>query len=235
MIIVIAAIIVAGYRMSTRDTGGTSSGTSTQSVATSTSPTASSTTPGTPVVTTTSPQDLIPLPGATTGADLSAWKQYTNSAKGYSLLHPMDLIRSTEADGSVTLTFPKNVYFHWPLLDDAKITISVGPKCPAITAAGLGGDSKPISFELNGRNWKRTLGFEVAAGNRYEEIAYDMFQNAICYHIGFRNHGANGSSLYVDDNSLIKKYDAAHQVDLDTVIRILNAIVSTFTVSGLKG
>jgi hypothetical protein len=179
--------------------------------------------------------DAIPFPNGAPAADLSAWAQYSNQAKGYSISYPSDLIRAVNADGSISLAFPKNVYFHWPLLDDAQITIAVGPTCPAMATAGLSGGPKPVSFSLNGQTWQRTIGSEVAAGNRYEEIAYDLSQNGICYHVGLLDHGANGSSLYVDDSSLITKYDAAHDADLQTVILILNTMVGTFKASGLKG
>ena len=233
VLVVIAALAVTGYFMSKNAAAPAAP------VTPSSSGEATSTDGGTDassaVPATTSPSLAIPLPDGSSSADLSAWTQYSNPAKGYSLSYPADLIRATETDGSVSLSFPKNVYFHWPLLDDATITIAVGPTCPAITAAGLGGDVRPESFTLNGQIWKRTMGIGAAAGNRYEEIAYDLAQNGTCYHIGFLDHGANGSGLYVDDASLIAKYDATHDTDLQTVILILNTIVGTFKASGLKG
>lgn len=219
-LLAVAALAVTGYLMSRKPASPAPSAVPDISTA-STTPAASA--------------DAIPFPDGSSSADLSKWTQYKDPAKGYSLSYPSDLVRAIEPGGSISLTFPKNVYFHWPLLDDAKITIAVGPSCPAITAAGLGGDPKPVSFSLNGQTWKRTVGSDVAAGNRYEEIAYDLSQNGICYHIGFLDHGANGSGLYVDDASLIRKYDAAHDTDLQTVILILNAITGTFKASGLKG
>lgn len=140
---------------------------------------------------------------------------------------------STDA-GILTLTFPKNLYFRWPLLDDATLKVTAIPTCPGITASGLGGGVAPISFSLNGYVWKRTNGLGAAAGNLYLEIAYDTLATSTsgqtCYHIGFLDHGANGAGLYVDDASLIRRYDAAHEADLAAVIDDLNAIVASFRI-----
>ena len=174
----------------------------------------------------------IPLP-ATSTLDTSSWQTYSDKSAGFSLAYPSDLMSSSDS-GSLTLIFPKNSYFHWPLLDDVKITVSAASACPKIESAGFPGSAAPVDFFLNGYSFRRTIGNDVAAGNRYQEIAYDATIGSICYHIDFLDHGANGAGLYVDDASLIKKYDAAHDADLRSAISIFNAMIGSFRVLAQK-
>jgi len=156
---------------------------------------------------------------------MASWVTYTDAAGGYSLSRPAGMTQNV-IDGNQTFLFPKNSYFHWPLLDDARITVTVGPSCPAITAGDTG--NGPASFSLNGYAFTRTVGTDVGAGQRYLEVAYDTKANGVCYHVDFLDHGTNGAGFYVDDAALIKRYDAQHAVDQTAVLSALNGIVGSF-------
>jgi hypothetical protein len=163
---------------------------------------------------------------ASSTADTSLWQTYSNAAEGYSTRYPSNLSVNKDDAGNLVLAFPKDQYFHWPLLDDAKITITASSSCP--TVINDRPDSQPTTLDLNGYTFTRTEGGDVGAGNIYRELAYDMRAGGICYHIDFLDHGSNGAGLYVGDQSLIASYDAIHTNDLTSVVDVFNAIVNTF-------
>jgi hypothetical protein len=163
---------------------------------------------------------------ASSTADASSWQTYSNAANGYSMRYPSNLSVNADSSGNPVLSFPKDQYFHWPLLDDAKITIVASSSCP--TVINDRPDSQPTTLTLNGYSFTRTEGGDVGAGNIYRELAYDTQAGGACYHIDFLDHGANGAGLYVGDQSLIASYDAIHTTDLAVVVGVFNAMVNTF-------
>jgi len=163
---------------------------------------------------------------ASSTADTSSWRTYSNATEGYSIRYPANFSINTDVSGDLVLAFPKDQYFHWPLLDDAKITITASSSCPTIINDRP--DSQPTSLVLNGYSFTRTEGGDVGAGNIYRELAYDTQAGGICYHIDFLDHGANGAGLYVGDQSLIAAYDATHTVDLTAAVNVFNATINTF-------
>jgi hypothetical protein len=62
----------------------------------------------------------------------------------------------------------------------------------------------------------------------YREQAYDLKNGNICYHLDLYDHGANGSGLYVSDQSLISQYDNQHQDDLSALVEVFNQVVRSF-------
>ncbi len=167
---------------------------------------------------------------ASSTADVSSWKAYSNAASEYSLKFPADLSVNADTSGNLVLAFPKDHYFHWPLLDDAKVTITASSSCSSVISDVPG--RQPEALVLNGYHFVRTEGGDVGAGNIYHELAYDTVSNGICYHIDLLDHGANGAGLYVGDQSLIASYDAVHKADLTAVLGIFNAMVNTFRLAG---
>src|ERR1019366_5399835 len=67
--------------------------------------------------------DLGILNPTSSTIDTASWVPYTNNELGFSLQYPKDLIINTGTPGTLILAVPKDSYFHWPLLDDAKISI----------------------------------------------------------------------------------------------------------------
>jgi hypothetical protein len=180
----------------------------------------------TPSLATTTRGASFPLPAATTTVDTSSWSMHVENELGYSVEYP-SLFLTSFHDGVFTLTVPKNQYFHWPLLDDAKISISVSPVCLELDTAER---QQSASYSLNGNMFSRAVGTDVGAGNRYLEISDDTKANGSCYRIGLLDHGANGAGFYVDDPSLIGQYDAQHESDIAALVSIYNALVGTFRV-----
>ena len=168
----------------------------------------------------------IPFPASST-VSTASWIIYVDNADGYSYEHPSNMTQGSQG-GSVAFTFPKNSYFHWPLLDDAKMSVLVGPSCPSVIEGAFG--QGPVKFTLNGRDFTRVIGTDVGAGQLYTEIAYDTKAGGQCYHIDFLDHATNGAGFYVDDASLIAKYDAQHAVDLAAAISVFNGVVNSFRV-----
>jgi len=166
---------------------------------------------------------LIP---ASSTIDMTSWVPYTNSELGYSVQYPHDLVANTDSSGVLTLAVPKEVYFHWPLLDDVKITITATSSCPQITTDSP--DTRSMKMIDNGYTFVRSIGSGVGAGNIYREVAYDLNQNAVCYHIDLLDHGTNGAGFYVGDQALIVRYDNQHQVDLKTVLTLFSGLVHSF-------
>lgn len=235
IIIIIAGIAAAGYVLNGRnalpnDASSDSTGTTTEATTSSTFYNATSTSSATGSSTadngssTSTLAYSVPVPDPK-AIDTTAWLINVDNKNGFSIEYPSNLTLNT--DGS--FSFPKNLYYHWPLLDDSKVTISTAPKCPVLTADG-GRAGVPVQFSLNGNKFAQSIGTDVGAGQLYTEIAYDTTMNGSCYHIDFLDHGTNGAGFYVDDNSLIKKYDDQHTADMAAVIAILNGMVSTFHV-----
>jgi hypothetical protein len=69
---------------------------------------------------------------ASSTVDTSLWQSYSNPELGFSVRYPGDLVVNTDTPNSLTLFVPKSHYFHWPLLDDTKITIVASSSCPEI-------------------------------------------------------------------------------------------------------
>lgn len=224
VIILIAVVAAVGYVIHDRvpDTASLPlpiSPVSTSTPVESSVPTASST-----------PGNTMPLPGQRhPPIDTSSWLIHPDNKSGYSIEYPPNLITGSN-NGRFTAAFPKNTYFHWPLLDDVKVTVSASSgACPEIETPRAASDD-PVEFTLNGYKFKRTIGTDIGAGQRYQEIVYDLLLDDTCYRVDLLAHGANGAGLYVDDASLVKKYDAQQEADMTAVVDILNRMVSTLRI-----
>jgi len=155
---------------------------------------------------------------------LVGWKSFKSEELAFQVKYPPDLIFN-DGQTSVILAFPKSVYFHWPLLDESKITIAVNPVCPVETA----NDSEVrTTLVVNGRSYLVTTKTEPAAGNIYTETVYHPEKEEVCHIITFTNRGANGAGLYVDNANLIKKYDDQHTADIIAVNEVLYGILASF-------
>ncbi len=165
----------------------------------------------------------------TPAINTSAWKTYSNPTLGFSVKYPVNMVLNGDVS-SKTFAFPKSA-FHWPLQDDAKVTIIASSTCPALFVDGGGPAAGTSTFMLNGYTFNRTENHDAAAGNLYNEIAYDTTVNGMCYRIDFFDHGANGAGLYVGDPALIAQYDAQHAADMAAVLDIFNAMTESFEVS----
>jgi len=166
----------------------------------------------------------VPFPTGNS-VDASSWLMYVDNQRGFSIQYPPDLIESVNA-GVLTLAFPKNSYFHWPLLDDAKVTVTAAPTCPTVDLGGPQTDTATVS--LNGNTFTRLVGTDVGAGQLYTSVIYDTQTKGTCYRIYFLDHGTNGAGFYVDDTALIQKYDSQHSADMKAVFTILNGMVEQF-------
>jgi len=163
---------------------------------------------------------------ASSTIDTSAWSVYSNKELGFSVQYPKELVMDTNTPGVLTLSFSKDTYFHWPLLDDARITVTATSSCPVIQANNP--DNKSGKLTVNGLDFTRVEGSDVGAGNLYREIAFDLKANDTCYHLDLFDHGTNGAGFYVEDQSLISKYDTQHQTDLNAVLGIFMGVVNSF-------
>ena len=175
----------------------------------------------------------IPLPNAASAAvDTSAWQMYVDNKNGFSLEYPATLTPTTNADGSFALAFSKSAFFHWPLLDDVRLSVLVSAEaCPPLALGGV--DGAPAATEtvsMNGLSFTRQVGTDVGAGQLYTRVVYDTVTAGHCYRLDFLDHGTNGAGFYVDDLSLAQKYDAVHAADMQAVYNTLNAVVGTFRV-----
>ena len=176
----------------------------------------------------TNQNDLINnLPTSTTTVPTS-WTSH-NIAQ-FSISYSPDLVVSNSSDASSTiivLAFPKDNYFHWPLQDDARITITASSSCVETTVP-QNPSTATTTFSLNGYSFIATQGNDVAAGNLYHEILYTTEANGQCYSFSFFDHGSNGAGLYVDDPVLIRKYDSQHSNDYSQAIGAFDSIVTSF-------
>lgn len=163
---------------------------------------------------------------ATSSIDTSSWKTYTNTQLGYSVKYPTTMILNSEGNAEV-FAFPKQA-FRWPLQDEAKVTIVASSTCPDLAAGAGYPNSATSTFSLNGQTFMRTENHDAAAGNLYNEIAYDTIMNNTCYRVDFFDHGANGAGLYVSDPSLIDQYNSQHDADMKAVLDIFNAMAESF-------
>lgn len=177
----------------------------------------------------TTPGTTTPTVFATSTADTSSWKTFASDELGYELKYPSSLQKTTKGTSQI-FTFPKNIYFHWPLQDDARITVTTGSSCPSLIDEGFDSTGATTTFMLNGYAFSRYEGGGAAAGNRYRGVAYDTAHGGICYHLSFFDHSAAGAGLYVDDPSLIARYDAEHDADLKAALDIFNAMTQTFRI-----
>ncbi len=180
-----------------------------------------------PVVATSTPPVF-----ATSTADMTGWKNYSDKELGFDIAYPADLIVNTSAT-TLVLSFPKDIYFHWPLQDDAKVVISATSTCPGLLYGA--GAATSSSFTLNRQTFSTTRGSDAAAGTRTDEVVFDTHGNGACYHLSYIERGANGAGLYVNDPSLISRYDAQHAVDTAKVVDIVNGMVQTFNVRTIEG
>ncbi len=161
-----------------------------------------------------------------TKLDTSTWKTYKNDEQGYSIKYPVNLISSSRGS-TLTLLFPKNIYFSWPLQDDARVTVTVSESCTPLMVPNIFGVASS-TFTLNKYSFSTSEGHEGAAGNIYSDLVYDTEANGVCYHFSLYVSGSNGSSLYVENRSLVERYDAEHEVNSGRVLDIFNSIVNSF-------
>ncbi len=177
----------------------------------------------------TAPADILSTASpASSTIDTSSWRTYSDPQSRYSIRYPGNVSVNVNANGNLVLAFPKDQYFHWPLLDDAVVTVTASSSCPKVQ--GPPGVTAPTTLSVNGYEFTRIEGGDVAASNIYRELAYDTQGKNLCYHIDFLDHGANGATLYVGDQSLAAGYDATHAIDLSAVIGMFNAMVNTFRI-----
>jgi len=128
----------------------------------------------------------------------------------------------------LSLEVPKDKYFHWPLLDDVKITVTASSTCPEIITDSLVSPAQDVV--INGNKFTRKEGSGVGAGNLYREFIYDTISNGTCYHIDLFSHGTNGAGFYVNEPDLIAKYDTQHKVDMDAMLSIFTGMVNSFRI-----
>ncbi len=148
----------------------------------------------------------------------------------FNISYPPNLIVSNNSDASSTiivLAFPKENYFHWPLQDDVRITITVSSSC-ADPMVPQNPSTATTTFSSNGYSFTAIHGNDVAAGNLYHEILYTTEVNNQCYSFSFFDHGSNGAGLYVDDPVLIQKYDSQHSADYSQAVSVFDSIVTSF-------
>lgn len=169
---------------------------------------------------------LLPEASSTPGTD--SWLMYVDNAAGYSLEYPPDMAENASG-GTLSLVFPKNIYFHWPLLDDAKVTVAAyaASSCPAVSGSPQG---HPEQFDLDGLHFTRSIGVGAGAGQLYTEAAYDTEGNGKCYRLDFLDHGTDGAGFYVNDASLAAKYDARHAADMAAVFGVMNGMVGSLKI-----
>jgi hypothetical protein len=171
----------------------------------------------TPVATTTPSTISV----ATSTVDTSNWKSYKNEELGYSIKYPDSLITNYDSS-KLIIAFPKKDYFHWPLLDDVKLTVIATSTC-------MKGTASTTDFSINDRLYKiESDTNEAGAGSRWTETVYAISGNGICYKISVNTKGTNGAGFYVDDQTLIKKYDNQHELDSATVKGIIWGILGSF-------
>jgi len=158
--------------------------------------------------------------------DVSKWKIYDDQELGYSIKYPEDLIVNYDAL-SMILAFPKDKYFHWPLLDDVKLTIISTSTCLSDMASSS-------QITINNIKYKFSKSDGAAMGTVYKKDIYEIDGNNVCYVITYDSRGTNGAGFYVDDPFLIKKYDNQHSLDNDEVINIIYGILGNFKINNIE-
>lgn len=158
---------------------------------------------------------------ATSSVDTTKWKTYKNDELGYSLKYPEDLIINYD-ESKLIIAFPQKNYFHWPLLDDVRLTLIATSSCSSNNAS-------TSEFTINDRLYKvESDTVDMAMGTRWRETIYTISKDNICYKITVSIHGTNGAGFSVDDQSLIKKYDNQHDLDTSQVKATIWAILGSF-------
>ena len=157
--------------------------------------------------------------------DISKWKTYNNQELGYSVKHPEDLIVNYDAL-TLILAFPKDKYFHWPLLDDVKLTLVATSTCSINNASSS-------EITVNDIKYKVLKSDEAAMGSVYKKDVYEIYGNNVCYVITMDSKGTNGAGFYVDDPFLIKKYDNQNKLDSDNVMNIIYGILGSFEIKSI--
>lgn len=183
------------------------------------------------------PRQPLPIPEVATSTDTvlqwsfpeahiatSSWKKYANDELGYEIAYPADLVMASH-DRVATFAFKKESYFHWPLLDDAKVTVVATTTCEGIPDAPVVASS---TFTLNGMQFRRTESVDVAAGSIFRQVMYETMGADACYQILLFDRGANGAGFYVSDASFIERYDKQHEADYTKVLEIFHAMVQGF-------
>lgn len=172
------------------------------------------------------------IPTATTTAP-SSWRVRSYSDIGLSIAYPDNIIARREGR-KLILNLPRDVYFHWPLLDEVRITISASSTCAEMETPA-NETFATTTFSLNGYSFTAKQGDDVAAGNKFHEVIY--MTEAIpegmdpqCFTFDLFDRGANGAGLYVSDGALIDKYNNQHEVDFLAVNNVFNQIVESFRV-----
>ncbi len=176
------------------------------------------------VLDTASSTDLVSNSTSTsivTKADISKWKMIDNSELGYSVKYPDNLIVNKD-ELSLILAFPKKAYFHWPLEDEFKVTITATSSCKT---------DKLQKITINDKDLYLVSEIEDGAvGTITKEKTYEFDGNGSCYKIIVTSRGRNTASLYVDDPALIKKYDKQHEDEVRAVWDIINSIIYSFEI-----
>ncbi len=158
---------------------------------------------------------------ATSSVDTSKWKTYKNDELGYSISYPEDLIVNYD-ESKLILVFPAKNYFHWPLLDEVKLSLIATSSC-------ITGNASTTELSINDRTYTVESDLvDVAMGSRWHESVYSIDREGTCYKITTSIRGTNGAGFYVDDQILIKKYDNQHDIDSSLVNSIIWAILGTF-------
>lgn len=170
-------------------------------------------------------------PKVLSSIDVSSWMMYESAAYAYGIQHPSDVVVSEQGTSTI-FSFPAANYFHWPLLDAVKVTVTASEACPDILTPSNG---PAQTFDVGGYGFERHAGTDVGAGQLYSEVAYDTRANGFCYHIDFLDHGTNGAGFYVSDQDLIGRYDAQHQADMAAVLDLFDAMLTSFRARDIKG
>ena len=184
----------------------------------------------------TTPQKALVanVPTATTTTPTN-WKVYTSpvlASTTFNVAYPANM-RVSYDQNVLRLTFPTDKYFHWPLQDEAYVTISASSTCPDLIVEH-DPNIATTTFSINGYAFSAIEGNGVGAGNLYQEIAYDTYENNICYHLSLFDHGSNGAGLYVDDQALIKRYDDQHTKDTAAILSVFNSITNSFVINAVQ-
>lgn len=158
---------------------------------------------------------------ATSSVDTSSWKKYKNDELGYSIRYPEDMIINYD-ELKLLIAFPQKNYFHWPLLDDVKLTLLATSSCQTINASSSQVTINDRTYDIESDNT------DAAMGSRWRETIYKINNDSICYKIYVSSRGTNGAGFYVDDQSLIKKYDNQHEIDAVNVDAIIRGILGSF-------